>query len=104
MAVNLKVTPEKLQSIARAMDDEIQAVKNSFNDIDKIVYATNRYWQGDASDKHIGNYEEIKPEVDNVVNKLTGIPNNLLEIAGLYVEVEETNNSLAVALPDDVFA
>ena len=104
MAIKLKVTPEELKNLASEITSEVVNIKKYLKDIDQEVIGTQKYWSGDASARHISNYQEIKPMADKVVEKLEAAPKNLLQIAGLYEEGEEANSQVAMSLPVDVFA
>lgn len=99
----LKVTPEEVKKVAGDITSEIQSLADSFKNIDTEVNGTKKYWQGDASDKHIKDYSEVKAKADELMNKLKEAPVALAKIAGFYVEAEQANQQVASALPDDIF-
>lgn len=101
--VTIKVTPEELKGIANQITSEAESIKTCFNNIDQEVDGTQRYWRGDASTQHISKYQEMKPDIERAVEKLEYAPKDLLQIAGLYEEVEEVNSQMAMSLPTDVF-
>lgn len=101
--VTVKVTPEELKGLSSEMTSEVENIKACFRNIDEVVDGTQRYWRGDASDQHISKYQEMKPDVERVLEKLEYAPKDLLKIAGLYEEVEEVNSQLVESLPVDVF-
>lgn len=103
MAVTLRVTPEQLEKVASEITHEVASIKKNLQIIDREVLGTQRYWRGDASEKHINQYNEIKPKSDEIVGKLEQAPNELLKIAGLYKESEDINSQIAMSLPDDIF-
>ncbi len=101
--VTVKVTPEELKGLAGEMTSEVESIKACFRSIDQEVNGTKRYWRGDASGRHISKYQEMKPDVERVLEKLEYAPKDLLKIAGLYEEVEDVNSQVAASLPVDVF-
>lgn len=103
MAMILKVTPETLQSQATEMTTAIEAINASLKVISDTVFYTQRYWQGDAEDKHISNFEEVEPPIVALMKDFATAPVDLLKIAGLYEETESANVQAAAALPDDIF-
>lgn len=104
MAVMLKVTPDELKNLASEITSEVANIKSYLRNIDQEVSGTQKYWRGDASSQHISKYDDIKPIADKTVEKLEAAPKDLLRIAGLYEETEETNSQMAMSLPVDVFA
>ena len=101
--VSLRVTPEELRNVADEITAEVQSIKTCLRNINSEVTSTQSYWHGDASEKHISNYQEMKPNIDAIVGELETAPSDLLEIAGLYEETEEINVQLAFELPTDIF-
>lgn len=101
--VSLRVTPEELKTVAGEITAEVQSIKTCLRNINSEVIDTQIYWRGDASGKHISNYQEMKPNIDSIVGELEAAPSDLLKIAGLYEETEEINVQLAFELPADVF-
>lgn len=99
----LKVTPEEMQSLAGEMRNEIAQIQNYLQSIEREVRNTKAYWRGDASDKHIVNYDEIAPQGITLIRNLNTAPDDMLKIAGLYVQTEESLEEVAAALPDDIF-
>ncbi len=101
--VSLRVTPEELRTVAGDITAEVHSIKTCLRNIDSEVTDTQSYWRGDASEKHISNYQEMKPNIDVIVRELEAAPPDLLKIAGLYEETEEINVQLAFELPADIF-
>lgn len=101
--VSLRVTPEELRAVAGEITAEVQNIKKFLRNINSKVVDTQSYWRGDANEKHISNYQEMKPNIDAIVGELEVAPSDLLKIAGLYEETEEINVQLAFELPTDIF-
>lgn len=99
----LIVSPEQLKTTANDIASVAEHIKTCFNNINQEVDGTQRYWRGDASTQHISKYEEIKPDIECVVEKLECAPKDLLQIAGLYEETEGTLSEMVRSLPTDVF-
>ncbi len=99
----LKVTPEEMQNLAGEMRTEIAEIQRNLNNIEREVSNTKVYWRGDASDKHVSNYQEIAPQGQTLIANLNTAPDDMLKIAGLYTETEEAIQQITATLPDDIF-
>lgn len=101
MAVTLKVTPETLKALAKEYQEHIDSIQNQLNLIDNNVKGTRKYWLGDASNKHMEKYMDIQSDIKKTMNTVNKDPKDLLSIAGLYTEAEDTNIKTVSALPTD---
>lgn len=99
----LKVTPEEMQSLAGEMRTEIGEIKKYLQLIGNEVNDMQAYWRGDASAKHVSNYQEIAPQGDTLIANLNTAPDDMLKIAGLYTETEEAIQQITATLPTDIF-
>lgn len=99
----LKVTPEEMQNLAGEMRNEINDIKKYLDLIEGEVNGMQAYWRGDASAKHVSNYQEIAPQGDTLIQNLNTAPDDMLKIAGLYTDTEETIQQITATLPDNIF-
>lgn len=99
----LKVTPEQMQSLSGEMRAEISDIKTTLSLIEREMSGMQVYWRGDASDKHVVNYQEVLTKGQTLIANLTTAPDDLLKIAGLYVETEDTIQQQVATLPVDIF-
>lgn len=99
----LKVTPEEMQSLAGEMRTEIFEIQKNLNNIENEVKGMQAYWRGDASSKHVSNYQEIAPQGVTLIKNLLTAPDDMLKIAGLYSDTEEAIVQITATLPDDIF-
>lgn len=102
MGIILKVTPEVLKQMAGDIDTQIDDIKKQFDMIDEEIKRTKAFWEGDACDTHQKQYQSLTDEISESVTRLKANPSNLLKMAGLYTETEETTKAIAMKLPEDV--
>lgn len=102
MAIVLKVTPEVLTRMAHDIESQINDIKNQFDSIDSDIAKTRSYWEGDASDTHKKQYDELKSDIDDSITRLKNQPRNLLQMAGLYSQTEQELTAIAQTLSADV--
>lgn len=102
MGIVLKVTPEVLTRTANDIEKKIDDIQRQFRSIEEEINHTRSFWEGEASDAHKAQYEAIKNEISESVNRLKKNPTNLLQMAGLYTETETNLTAVSQALSDDV--
>lgn len=101
-SINLKVAPEELKKKSGEIQKEIADIEKDFAKIDEYVTGTKKYWEGDASDRHIKGYTEMKDDFKTIIKRLKEHPKDLETMAGVYEETESTIKTIASALPTDV--
>lgn len=102
MGIVLKVTPEVLKSMAGEIEKQIGDISNQFNLIGSDISGTRSFWEGEASDTHKSQYDGLKDDINEAVNRLRNHPVNLLQMAGLYTETESNIQAVAQSLQEDV--
>lgn len=100
--VQILVTPDVLVQKSQDVTTKINKVRVLFEELQKLVEDTQAYWIGEGGDKHRSNYTKYYDDVETILKRLSEHPKDLLEMAGLYVEVEQGNVEIAQALPSDV--
>lgn len=101
-SITLKVKPAELKKKSSEITQKINSIEKDINQIDKLITGTKKYWQGDASDKHIQTYVKMKDDLSKIIKRLREHPTDLEKMAGVYEEVESTVSQLSTALPTDV--
>ena len=102
--IQLKVTPEQLESKANTVTGLIRTIKTNFNTLSDVMQRTNGYWIGEAADKHRKLYSDKKDEIETMIRRLEEHPRDLLTMAGVYREAETSNVSTSQGLPTNVIA
>ena len=102
--VQLKVTPEQLESKAEIATGLINTIKSSFDTLSEVIQRTNGYWIGEAADKHRKMYMDQKNELDIMMRRLEEHPRELLSMAGVYKAAESSNVSTAQSMPTNVIS
>ena len=98
----LKVKPEDLEAKAKTISDSIKNIETAFKKIQTEVNGTKSYWKGQASGKHYKMFDDNKDEIQKVIKRLKEHPTDLLEMAGIYKQVEKANVNLARTLDADI--
>lgn len=102
MGIILKVAPEELVRMAGDIEKQIADVEKQFMAIETEISRTKGYWEGDASDAHKAQYDALKDDLNQAVKRMKEHPVNLLRMAELYTETEDSAEETAQSLPEDV--
>lgn len=102
MGIILKVTPEKLKSTATDVEQQLKQVSDQLKQIGQDIRRTRGFWEGDASNTHMKQYDALEPEIQEILTKLQKRPTELLKMAELYEETETQAKEAALSLSDDV--
>jgi len=102
MGITLRVTPEKLEKKAGEVERYTEQLKTHFDNIQDIVSRTSGYWIGIAGDKARKEFESQKDDVETVIKRFREHPGDLLNMAGVYREAENSAKSQSEALKTDV--
>ncbi len=94
--------PEALYSAAEQIRFKVQNIKNRFDEIEKIVKATDMYWVGEAGDMYRKRYAEYKPDLEEAFNRLSEYVCDLQQIAEKYIESDNSAQEMAEILPSDI--
>ena len=102
MGIILKVTTEKLMNTASDIENQLKDVDAQLKQIGQDIRRTRGFWEGDASDTHMKQYEALEPEIQEIIAKLQKRPSELLKMAELYSETETQAKEAAMSLVADV--
>lgn len=102
MGIILKVEPDKLKNTATDIEQQLKNVDNQLKQIGQDIRRTRGFWEGDASDTHMKQYEALEPGIQEIIAKLQKRPTELLKMAQLYSETETQAKEAAMSLVDDV--
>lgn len=100
--VRIKVDTGKLVKQAGNIKREIKSFRKEWNALKTAAENTRAYWEGEAFNKHNNMLSKDVEEVEEVINRLSEHPDDLLKMANLYVESEKENVEIARGLPKDV--
>lgn len=98
----LKVTPDQLKSKAQEITTQINKIQNDWNKVSNLIENSKSYWEGDASDVHRKSKKNMEDDVTRVIKRLKEHPEDLLNMAGIYIQAEEKAMQIANSLPDDI--
>ena len=103
MDVRLSVSPQGLTSQANEISAAIRRVSQIWGNLETVVNRTRGYWEGDASQIHMQYFRDNRKEAEEIIRRLQKYPDELLQMAGLYVEADNRASELTSALPNIVF-
>lgn len=95
MAVELKVSPEVLRQTAEELEKEISRISREFDLIESDISLTRIWWEGEASEAHIAQYEGMREEIRETLARLQSSPVTLLQMAGLYSQTDSELEDLS---------
>ena len=102
MGIVLKVTPETLEKMSGDIQNKIQQIKSQFHEIESEINRTPEYWEGNASEVRKKQFDTLKPEMQEALDRLQRRPEELLKMAGLYQTTENTSKEATMSLSEDV--
>lgn len=88
--MTLKVKPEVLKTKAEEVENDIRALEIHFNSIQEIVARSSGYWVGTAGDKARKEFDSQKEDTTTVIKRFRDHPKNLLVMAGVYEQSEQS--------------
>lgn len=100
----LKVNTQELETKADAASQKITNMAAAFESMKSAVDRMQQYWQGEASDLHHKAYAEKEEMIDVMIKRLQEHPTDLLKMAGVYRETEQTNTDASAPLLDNVIS
>lgn len=99
--IQLKVSPEELKRGAAQIESQIASIEKNWNSICEVAGASRYYWEGEAADYGRKLLEETKQDAQIALKRLKEHPDNLLKMAGVYIEAETMAAELINSLPDN---
>ncbi len=86
----LRVTPEVLRQKAGEFTDIIKDIQQHFNRAEEIAARTKGYWQGEAGTRDRESYVSYQEDIQYIIRRLEEHPADLLAMAGIYSETEQS--------------
>lgn len=100
--LTIKVSTEELLAGAEQVQNTITNMEGRFAVIAEAVQHSNGYWQGQAAEYHRALHEELKPGIDEIMEKLKEHVADLKRMAQVYTEGEKTVEQMTQDLPADI--
>lgn len=100
----IKVSPEVMIQQADAIKGSINVIRQQFSAIEERVRHSSGYWEGEASSLHTTQFASIKETCEDVSQRLSEHPDDLLKMAGLYAESENKSAEEANSLMSNIFS
>ena len=99
--IQIKVKTEELVGKAGIVKDKVIVMQRQIDDAEQLLNRTASYWLGEAGDKKRKDFKKKKKAADQVIRRLSEYPEDLLEMAGIYVNAETENTEAPAPLPVD---
>lgn len=99
---SLKVDPDVMYQKSVTVGKKITEMKRAFDELENTVKKTNNYWVGEGGDAHREFFEASKPEMEQIIQRLSEHSRELAEMAATYANVEKEVAQIAMDLPSDV--
>lgn len=100
--VSFKVTPETLTAKSTEVANKVTAMRQHFEELKTAVEKTSKYWIGEAGDMHRSLYQELEDDTEEILNRLSEHPVDLVTIAQQYTDVELKIQQDIQELPGDI--
>lgn len=99
LAGELRVTPEELQNASQKLSIELGNMQRCFDQMKSIMNASAGYWVGQAGDAHRLWYQEQTGITEEIIRRYQEHVTDLNEMAGVYIQAEQTAQQTAEQLP-----
>lgn len=101
MDIALKVDAEVLKEKSLEVESEIKTLESHIDEIRNIVQRTNGYWIGVSGDKARKEFNNQQENTDLVLRRFREHPQELRQMAGIYIEGENRILAQNQQLPTD---
>ncbi len=98
----LRVDPSVLQSQAQELSKYVNTMRRLFDSVSSSVSGLSNYWEGEASSEYRRRYDDLKPQIEEMLDRLAEHSKDLNSIAAVYTGVETQNADITQDLSSDV--
>ena len=77
------VTPEELIQKADSMESAVWALKENYDELNRIVEKTRGYWNGEGGNSFRRMFADRQNEIEEMLGRMMEHPEKLLEIVGI---------------------
>ena len=84
------INEENLSALINELNNYIEDISKTFNDMDDIIEGTNATFQGEAGDALRNKYDYIKLNFPRILNNLESYTKDLVKIRNNYVSFESS--------------
>ncbi len=98
----MKVNVPGLTREVNHLQEIFSNINIAFKDIKSVVDKSQKYWQGDVSDKHMTMFEDIEKNYSVLYKEMCEIPKDINIMIGNYEQVEKNLQEAVVTLPTDI--
>ena len=100
--INIKVSTQELRRAADNVDNYINSVRKSFDEINSTVQKSSSYWEGEGGNFFRNDYASYDEDILQLITMLKDQVTNLRQMAGIYEEAENKTTGISTGLPDNV--
>ncbi len=98
----LLVTPDQLTSMSGSFGQAASNVSNTTNNMLNLVHNLGSSWRGDASATYMRKFNALSDDMTRMYKMMQEHSQDLQQMAKNYKQAEDTNNSTANTLREDV--
>lgn len=85
---NIKFSPEQARSVANSIKNKGNNAKDIVSQLDREITSIEGWWEGESGKAFIGEFKELKPSLDKLVECVNNISKQLNKIAELKEQSE----------------
>ena len=100
----LLVTPEEMESTANNLEGVQGQVDNITQQMLDEARNLSAIWEGEAATAYVNKFNTLEDDMQRMRNMVREHVDDLRDMAGLYRNAEEMNESEAQSLPSDVIS
>lgn len=100
----LKVSTEIMVQKAQDAENQLKAMKDSFDTMTSMVNSSVNYWQGEAGDTHRTNYTNAEKKAQEIFKRLQEHVDDLRTMAAGYDEAEKAAVNQIETLSSDLIS
>lgn len=100
--IRIKVTTEQLRNTAEQVRTVLQKMSRDYEGISNAVRRTENYWIGQAGDFKRDKYYNSRDVMEDILDRLTQYPTDLLSAADVYESAEDMNIENTSGLTEEV--
>ena len=99
--ITVRVETDRLISVSGEVEQKIKQLEQAFSDMEQKISASQGFWEGDGASAFMTQYRSRKDIIDTALLRFRENVTDLQQIAGVYVQVEQSALETANALPGD---
>ena len=100
--ITILVDTEELKTVSESVRQYVGEMQAAYDSLGRAVTAMGEYWIGEASEKERQAFFSQKDNIEGAMRRLSEYPVDLMTMAGVYEEHEDSNAEIPGGLFGDV--